>query len=358
MKMDLKVLRRAIDSIDSKVLKLLNERAKITLDIGRIKYRSRQSIYVPNRESEVYKRLVENNKGPLSNEAIQAIYREVMSSALSLEKALTIAYLGPEFTFTHLASMKKFGSSVDYSSSSTITAVFDEVEKGRADYGVVPIENSVEGAVNHTLDMFIDSDLKICSEVYLEISHSLLSKEPDRNKIKKVYSKDQVFGQCRLWLEEHLPNVALIDEASTAKAAEIAAGQKGAACIASELAAKTRGLKVLYRSIEDNAHNVTRFLVIGRTEAKPTKKDKTSIMFSLRDRIGALHDILIPFKRYGINLTKIESRPSKVKAWKYYFFVDMEGHHLYSKVSKALNILKKNTTYLKILGSYPAADAL
>ena len=356
--MELKALRRAIDSIDSKILNLLNDRASVTLKIGKIKSRSKESIYVPNRETQVYKRLADNNKGPLSNAAIQAIYREVMSSALNLEKSLTIAYLGPEFTFTHLASMKKFGSMVDYSSCNTITAVFDEVEKGRADYGVVPIENSVEGAVNHTLDMFIDSDLKICSEIYLDIAHSLLSKESDRKKIKKVYSKDQVFGQCRLWLEEHLPNVTLVEVSSTAKAAELAAKEKGTACIASELAAKKYGLKVLYRSIEDSAHNVTRFLIIGRTVAKPTKKDKTSIMFSLKDRVGALHDILIPFKNYKINLTKIESRPSKVKAWKYYFFVDMEGHHLDPKVAKALTILKKSTTYIKILGSYPAADVL
>ena len=356
--MKLKVLRKAIDSIDSKILKLLNKRANFTLEIGKIKSRAKESIYVPDRESEVYKRLADYNKGPLSNKALEAIYREVMSSALSLEKPLTIAYLGPEFTFTHLASMKKFGSSIDYSSCNTITSVFDEVEKGRADYGVVPIENSVEGAVNHTLDMFIDSDLKICSEIYLDISHSLLSKETDRRKIKKVYSKDQVFGQCRLWLEEHLPNVALVEVSSTAKAALMASQEKGAACIASDLAAEKYGLKILNRSIEDNAHNVTRFLVIGRTEAKQTGKDKTSIMFSLKDRVGALHDILVPFKHHGINLTKIESRPSKVKAWKYYFFVDMEGHHLDAKVSKAILALKKSTTYLKILGSYPAAEIL
>jgi len=356
--MELKSLRRAIDSIDSKVLNLLNERAKITLKIGKIKSKSKESIYAPNRESEVYKRLADNNRGPLSNTAVQAIYREVMSSALNLEKPLTIAYLGPVYTFTHLASMKKFGSLVDYSSCNTITSVFDEAQKERADYGVVPIENSVEGAVNHTLDMFIDSDLKICSEIYLEISHSLLSKESDRKKIKKVYSKDQVFGQCRSWLEEHLPNVTLVEVSSTARAADMASKEKNTACIASELAANKYHLKILNYSIEDSAHNVTRFLIIGRTESKPTKKDKTSIMFSLKDRVGALHDILIPFKHYNINLTKIESRPSKVKAWKYYFFVDMEGHYLDRKVSKTLSILKKNTTYLKILGSYPAADAI
>jgi chorismate mutase/prephenate dehydratase len=356
--MELKSLRIAIDSIDSKILRLLNERAKITLRIGHIKSARKESIYVPNRESEVYKRLSDSNKGPLSNAAIQAIYREVMSSALNLEKPLKIAYLGPEYTFTHLAGLKKFGSMVDYSGCNTITAVFDEVSKGRADYGVVPIENSVEGAVNHTLDMFIDSDLKICSEIYMEISHSLLSKESNRKKIKKVYSKDQVFGQCRLWLEEQMPGVTLVDVASTAKAAQIAAREKSSACIASELAADKYGLKVLSRSIEDSAHNVTRFLVIGGTEAQPTRKDKTSVMFSLKDRVGALHDILMPFKNYGINLTKIESRPSKVKAWKYYFFVDMEGHHMDKKVSKAIGTLKKSTTYLKILGSYPAADTI
>jgi len=356
--MSLKKLRVSIDSIDSRILKLLNERARVTLRVGSLKSKRNASIYVPERESEVYKKLTDSNKGPLSNAALQAIYREVMSSALGLEKPIKIAYLGPEFTFTHLASMKKFGSSVEYSGCSTITSVFDEVEKGRADYGVVPIENSVEGAVNHTLDMFIDSDLKVCSEIYLEISHSLLSRETDIKKIRRVYSKDQVFGQCRLWLEEHLPSVTLVEAASTARAAEIASKEKGAACIASELAAAKYRLKDLYDSIEDNAHNVTRFLVIGSTQAKQTRKDKTSVMFSLKDRVGALHDILMPFKKYRINLTKIESRPSKVKAWKYYFFVDMEGHHLDKKISDALSILKKNTTYLKILGSYPAAEVM
>ena len=356
--MSLKKLRVSIDSIDSKILKLLNERAKVTLRVGGIKSKRNESIYVPERESEVYKKLAQNNDGPLPNAALEAISREIMSSALGLEKRIKIAYLGPEFTFTHLASMKKFGSSVEYLSCGTITSVFDEVEKTRADYGIVPIENSVEGAVNHTLDMFIDSDLVICSEIYLEISHSLLSREPDIKKIKKVYSKDQVFGQCRLWLEDHLPNVVLTEVASTAKAAEIASKEKGSACIASELAAAKYHLKDLYDSIEDNAHNVTRFLVIGRTQAKQTKKDKTSVMFSLKDRVGALHDILMPFKKYRINLTKIESRPSKVKAWKYYFFVDMEGHHLDKKLSRALSKLKKNTTYLKILGSYPAAEVI
>ena len=354
--MDLKRLRKTVDSIDSRILALLNKRAKVILDIGKLKAKRHESVYVPDREKDVYDKLIAKNKGPLSKESIRAIFREVMSSALSLEKPLEIAYLGPELTFTHTAALKKFGSSVSYTGCETITDVFAEGEKGRADYGVVPIENSIEGAVNHTFDMFADSDVKICSEVFLEISHSLLSKDADKTRIVKVYSNPQVFGQCRLWLEANLPKIELVEVSSTAKAAEKASKEKGAACIANESASKRYALKVLYRSIEDSTHNVTRFLVIGKASGKPTKEDKTSIMLSVKDKVGALHDILVPFKRHGINLTKIESRPSKVRAWEYYFFVDMEGHYSERKVSRALEELRKETVYLKILGSYPAGN--
>ncbi|MBI5143456.1 MAG: chorismate mutase, partial [Candidatus Omnitrophica bacterium] len=236
--MKIQKLRKAIDSIDSNILRLLNKRAQVTLEIGHLKAKRRESVYVPDRETDVYEKLTAKNKGPLSNESIRAIYREIMSGSLRLEKLLTIAYLGPEFTFTHLAGLKKFGSSVNYAGCGTITDVFADVEKGRADYGVVPIENSVEGAVNHTLDMFVESGLKICSEVYLEISHSLLSKESNKKKIKKIYSNPQVFGQCRIWLETNLPKVELVEVSSTARAAEIASKEKGSGCIASELASK------------------------------------------------------------------------------------------------------------------------
>lgn len=354
--MKLKRLRKIVDSIDSQILQLLNKRASVTLQIGKLKEKKRESIYVPDREMDVYEKLMAKNKGPLSNDSIRAIYREIMSGSLRLEKLLTIAYFGPEFTFTHLASLKKFGSSVNYAGCETITDVFADVEKGRADYGVVPIENSVEGAVNHTLDMFVESNLKICSEVYMEISHSLLSKESDKKKIKKIYSNPQVFGQCRIWLETNLPKAELVEVSSTARAAEIASKENLSGCIASELAGKKYNLKALYSSIEDSVHNVTRFLVIGRTDAKPTKKDKTSIMISIKDKVGALHDILVPFKKNRVNLTKIESRPSKVRAWEYYFFVDVEGHHLDSKVSKALGELRRESTYSKILGSYPVGN--
>jgi len=355
---DLKLLRKRIDAIDAGILKLLNKRAEVILHIGRIKGKSKESIYAPDREKSVYSNLLSQNKGPISNDSLKAIFREVMSSALQLERPIRIAYLGPEFTFTHLASMKKFGSSVNYESCSTITDVFSEVEKGRTDYGVVPIENSIEGAVNHTLDMFADSELRICSEIYLEISHSLLSNAANKKDIKKIYSKAEVFGQCRIWLESNMPKAELIEVSSTAKAASIAAKERGSACIASELAARKYKLKVLYRGIEDAAHNVTRFLVIGRTDAKPTKDDKTSVMFSVKDRAGALHDMLVPFKKYKINMTKIESRPSRVRAWEYYFFVDLEGHYLDMKVKKAIEGLKRHSSYLKVLGSYPNGDSV
>ena len=356
--MKINKLRKTVDSLDSRILRLLNERAKVILGIGKLKAKTKSSIYVPEREKEVYKKLAAHNAGPLSTNSLRAIFREIMSGSFELERPLSIAYLGPECTFTHLAGIKKFGSSVAYQACGTITDIFSEVEKGVADYGVVPIENSIEGAVNHTLDMFIDSDLKICSEIYLEVTHNLLSGKKEKSRIKKVYSKAEVFGQCRLWLESNLPGAELVEVSSTAKAAEIASRDKTGACIAGELAAKKYGLKVLYRSIQDSAHNVTRFLVIGKHEANPTSEDKMSIMFSVKDRSGALHDMLMPFKKYKINMTKIESRPSKVRAWEYYFFVDLEGHYKNPKVKKALDELERQASFVKILGSYPVEEGV
>ena len=352
--MKLKILRNKIDGIDKKVMELLNLRADISKKIGQVKNRKGIDIYAPDRESEIYKSIAQNNSGPLSDNTLKAVYREVMSGTLSLEGPIKIAYLGPPATFTHLASLKKFGSSVGYADCTTISEIFKEVEKTRADYGVVPIENSIEGMVTHTLDMFIDTDLKICSEVLLDISHNLLSKVRKLSSIKSIYSNPQVFGQCRNWIEKNLPRAELVEVSSTTRAAELVSKQKNSAAIGSLLAGKRYNLTVLAKSIEDSKHNVTRFLVVGKTlQAKPTKKDKTSILFSVSDKVGALHDILSPFKKYKINLTKIESRPSKLRAWEYYFFVDMEGHYLDKKVDRALKVLKKNCTYFKVLGSYP-----
>lgn len=351
--MTLSNLRKKIDELDRRLVSVLNERANLTLQIGRLKKKSNSNVFVPEREWSVYKNIINANKGPVDSEALKSIFREVMSASLALEKPLKIAYLGPEASFTHQACIRKFGSQVEYVPISSITEIFNEVEIGRADYGVVPIENSIEGAVNHTLDMFVDSELLVCSEILLEISHNLLSNSGLKD-IKKVYSNPQVFGQCRIWLEANLPRSELLEVSSTTRASQIAAKEKNAAAIASFLASKRYNLKVVARSIEDSAHNVTRFLVIGKTIARRTGSDKTSIMFSIKDKPGALYAMLYPFKRYGINLTKIESRPSKKKAWAYYFFIDLEGHVNDIRVRKALGLLEKECLNLKVLGSYPA----
>jgi chorismate mutase/prephenate dehydratase len=358
---DVERVRRDIDTIDARLLSLLNRRALASQEIGRIKKREGRGIYSPEREKQVLDRLKAMNRGPLTPAAIDAIYREVMSSSISLEKPVQIAYLGPAFTFTHQAAQKKFGASVDYLSCDDIAGVFQMVENGKCDYGVVPVENSTEGAVSYTLDMFIRSDLKICAEVYLPITHHLLSRAKSLGAIRSVYSHPNAFGQCRLWLQKHMPGVNTIPTPSTTDAARaVGRATKGAAhdaAIASPLAAKAYGLKVLARSIEDNAFNTTRFIVISRTEAKPTRSDRTSIVFEVKDKVGALHDILVPFKRARVNLTKIESRPSKKRVWSYYFFVDFEGHHGEPRVARALRQLRRHCSFLKVLGSHPKADA-
>ncbi len=353
---NLNQIRNQIDKLDSQIIELVSKRGRASFEIGKIKKSKKQAVYSPDRESQIYKRVVKKNPGPFSDKSVKAIYREIMSACLSLEQPITVAYLGPELTFTHQVSLKKFGSSVNYLSCDSISDVFMNVEKGNADYGVVPIENSTEGAVNHTLDMFIDSALLICSEVSFSVRHSLLSKAKSIKSISKIYSNPQVFGQCRKWIEKNAPGAKLRDVTSTARAAEIAAKHADSACIASELAAKRYNLKVLARSIEDSATNITRFLVIGKDMPGPSGKDKTSIMFSMKDRPGVLHDTLSSFKKNGINLTKIESRPSKQKLWKYYFFVDMDGHIQDAKVKKSLKSLEGRCHFVKIMGSYPRGE--
>lgn len=351
----LKNLRKKIDELDAKITVLLNKRAQIALEIAGAKKKGRLSIYAPDREQEVLRRLSRLTRGPLTPKALAAIYREIMSASLALEKDLKIAYLGPQASFTHLAAMKKFGSQVGYLPCDSIATVFSEVERGGVDYGVVPIENSVEGAVTHTLDMLVDSDLRIYAQILLDVSHNLLGKCA-KNKIKRIYSNPQVFGQCRLWLQRNIPGVELVEVSSTTRAARLASGERSSAAIASSLAAKVYKLKVLAAGIEDSPHNITRFLVISNATASPSGKDKTSVLFSIKDRVGALHDMLLPFAKHRLNLTKIESRPSKKKAWDYYFFVDLEGHIQDARVRRALEELEKKCRFLKVLGSYPVGD--
>ncbi len=353
--MSLMKLRKRIDNIDKQIVELLNTRVEITSEISSLKRKTGKSVYSPDREMEVLKKIALFNKGALPMPSLEAIYREIMSVSLSMGESLRIAYLGPEASFTNLAAIKRFGSQVEYLACDSIAEIFIEVEKDNAHYGVVPIENSIEGAVSHTLDLFVDSDLKICSQIILYVAHNLLANCP-QDRIKRVYSNPQVFGQCRFWLQKNLLNAEHIEVSSTTRAALIASKEKNSACIASLLAAKVYKLKVISSDIEDSPHNITRFMVIGKSDVPATSKDKTSIMFSIKDRIGALHDMLMSFKKYKINLTKIESRPSKKKAWDYYFYVDLEGHRENSNIKKALVELENKCKFFKILGSYPVGE--
>ncbi len=350
--MSLENIRKKIDELDEKIIALLTDRTKLALEIGKLKQAKDSEVYAPARESEIYRKIDSLAKGPLSSDALKAIYREIMSASLALEKQISVAYLGPEATFTHLASLSKFGSSVKYVPCTSITEVFAEVDRKRVDYGVIPVENSIEGAVSHSLDMFIDSDLKICSEILFEISHNLMA-NCDIKHVKRIYSKAEVFGQCRLWLETHMPRIELVETSSTSQAARRAGEEDGSAAIASKLAATMYNLTILAEGIEDMAHNVTRFLVVGRQVAARTKSDKTSIVVSIKDKVGALYEMLDPIRKNKVNMTKIESRPSKKKAWDYYFFIDMEGHIEEERVKKTLKEIEDRVRFLKVLGSYP-----
>ena len=353
---DIQHFRKEIDRIDDEILRLLNERSKSVIEIGKLKKESdsNANLHTPGREAEIVNRLMAQNQGPFPNEAIRPVYREIMSASLSLEGPQKVAYLGPAATFTHLACIKKFGASAQYIPVNSIKDVFDEVERGRANFGVVPIENSTEGVVNYTLDMFVDSTLLIYGEVLLEVSHYLLSKTGRLEDITKIYSHPQPIAQCRHWLETNLPQVPVSEVTSTARAAELCATDPTAAAIASELAAQLYGLKIIKARIEDNVHNFTRFLVLSKKAPERTGKDKTSVMISVKDKVGALYDLLRPFASHGLNMTKIESRPSRRKAWEYIFFVDVEGHIDEEPVKKALEEIKSRCLFMKILGSYPA----
>ncbi|MBI1978079.1 MAG: prephenate dehydratase [Candidatus Omnitrophica bacterium] len=350
--MSLEDLRKKIDGLDEKIIELINERTKVALEIGKLKQAKASEIYSPARESEIYQKIDSLKTDSLPKDSLKTIYKEIISASRALEKPISVAYLGPEATFTHLASLSKFGSSVQYIPCASITEVFAEVDHRRADYGVIPVENSIEGAVSHSLDMFIDADLKICSEILFEISHNLMA-NCDLKQVKRIYSKAEVFGQCRLWLEINMPRIELIEMSSTSQAAQRAQKEDGGAAIASKLAATLYNLNILAEGIEDLAHNVTRFLVVGRHMSARTKWDKTSIVVSIKDKVGALYEMLGPIKKNRVNMTKIESRPSKRKAWDYYFFIDMEGHVEDPKIKKTLKMMEERVRFLKVLGSYP-----
>jgi chorismate mutase/prephenate dehydratase len=347
--------RKAIDRLDAHLVRLLNERTKHVLAIGDMKLKAGEEIYAPHRERAVLQRICRSNEGPITDDQLCAIYREIMSSALALEKTMSIAYLGPEATFTHQAAIQKFGSSLRYVSQKTIADVFAEVSRNRADYGVVPVENTTEGVVTHTLDMFVDSDLKIVSQIVLPVQYCLAG-NCRLQDIKRLYVHPQALGQCRQWVQEHLPKVEIFETSSNARSAELAAQGKVNAAITGILAAEKYGLPVLKQDIQDNAANATRFLVLGRQCSPPTGDDRTSLLVSVADKAGALHQAIAAFRRHKINMTKIESRPSKRKAWEYFFFIDCNGHMQDRKVVKAIHLLGEHCNFVKVLGSYPNAE--
>ena len=355
--------------MDRRIVRLLNRRARVAMKVGEAKRKNGAPIFAPSREEQILRQVeaYTAEAGVLSAESMRQIYSEIISACRSAERRLTVAFLGPRGTFSHHAARsvhwssvagsavkRQFGSAVQLLPVNGIDAVFAEVATGHADYGVVPIENTTEGGIGATFDMFMESDLKVCAEILVRVHHALLARHPAR-AIRRIYSKAEVLGQCKSWLGSHYPEAAQVEVASTAQAAELAARTRGAAAVAHEEAAAIYGLDVLSRTIEDNPSNMTRFYVIARESAAPTGRDKTSILCFIKDQPGALHQILYPFWRAGINLTKIESWPSKRKVWDYCFFIDFEGHRDDPKVARALDRVHAQCSEMKILGSFPAA---
>jgi len=350
----LDALRRQIDELDHKIVDLLNDRARIVVDIGKLKQQHNTPIYSPDREKMVLEKVRKLNHGPLPDRCLDAVYRELMSGSFALEKPLRIGFLGPTGTFSHWASIQKFGSSVTHVPLADIPSVFDEVIRGHIDYGLVPVENSLHGGVVDTLDAFLTSSAKICAEVKVTIHHNLLARE-SWDQVTVIYSKPEVFSQCRKWLAAMGKDRDVQPAASTSKAAELATQQPGVAAIGSKLAAQLHGLRLLFENIEDDPDNETRFFVIGREGARKTGEDKTAIMFTTAHKPGALAEVLDVFKENGINLTDIEKRPSKKVNWEYYFFIDAQGHQDDPGMEKAIGEARKHCLQLTVLGSYPRA---
>jgi chorismate mutase / prephenate dehydratase len=352
----LEILRQKMKEKDKEIVRLLNERAQVSVQIGRVKGEGGMQVYDPSQEAKVHEYLQELNSGPLPQKALTTTFREIISASRALQRPMTIAFLGPEATFSHLAARMHFGESSRFFPQTGISRVFDEVEKGSIDWGVVPVENSLEGSVNVTLDRLITTQLKIRAEIYLRISQCLISSAKNMKDIKRIYSIPIVLAQCQVWLKTNMPNCVLGETQSTAAAVQMVKGKKNEAAIGSSLAGKIYGLNLLAEGIEDNSSNMTRFLVIGSGESDATGNDKTSLIFATPHSPGSLHSALASFARRKINLAKIESHPVKDKLWEYSFFVDMIGHVTDRHVKSCLQELKKKTTFLKILGSYPKSE--
>jgi chorismate mutase / prephenate dehydratase len=352
----LEELRARIDTLDDQIRDLISQRAACAQQVGRIKQDSgSDNFYHPGREAKVLRRILEKNSGPLADEEMARLFREIMSACLALESPLSIAFLGPEGTFTQEAALKHFGHSVSTVTLGAIDEVFREVESGAVHFGIVPIENSSEGVVSHTLDSFVGSPLKICGEVEMRIHHHLLGKGKDTSGVKQIMSHQQSLAQCREWLDANMPGIERVTVSSNAEAARQAAKQKNMAAIASDYAAECYDLNILASNIEDQPDNTTRFLIIGRLETMPSGNDKTTLLISGNNRPGLLHKLLMPLAKNEINMTRIESRPSCRGMWEYVFFIDIDGHIKEEKVAKTVAELEKEAALVKHLGSYPKA---
>ncbi|MAK92280.1 MAG: prephenate dehydratase [Oleibacter sp.] len=356
---ELDELRQQIDSLDQQIQLLINQRARCAQDVAEVKQRyaapgDKVTFYRPEREAQVLRKVMDRNEGPLPDESMARLFREIMSQCLALEEPLEVAYLGPEGTFTQQAAVKHFGHAVHCRGEVSIADVFREVESGAANYGVVPVENSTEGVVTHTHDSFFDSNLKVCGEVTLRIHHHLLVKDPAQ-AVNRIYSHAQSLGQCRLWLDQHYPGVERIAVSSNAEAARRASQEADSAAIAGDVAADLYALTIRSANIEDRPDNTTRFLIIGREETEPSANDKTSILVANRDKPGALYEVLEPFHQAGISLTRIETRPARSGTWNYVFFIDFEGHIKDQHIAPVMDELRKVALDFKWLGSYPRA---
>lgn len=353
--MDLEELRKRIDDIDEKLLELLRARGRLAEKIAKVKEQDNSAHYVPSREKQVLDRILSMDASPLYRQSVRAIYEQIIAACRVLESPLAISYLGPEGTFCNIAAVRKFGPGATLVPLSSIDEIFVMVEKKTANYGVVPVENSIAGVERTTLDRFVNSPVRICAESYVDIQHNLLSNSP-MEKIAKVYSHPQALDQCQAWLRANLPGAELVEVSSTARAAQLAAGEAGAAGIGTELASSIYDLPIVSSGIQDRADNRTRFLIIGREETTPSGKDKTSIIFAVPHRAGSLWESLGVFERHKINMTMIESRPTKQTHWEYLFFADVQGHHSEEPLATALKDLSKEALFVKVLGSYPEAD--
>lgn len=351
---NIEALRRRIDEVDDRILALVNERAGLAARIGELK--GGAPVYRPEREAQVLRRLRSANTGPLPGEAVDHLFTEVISACRAVEDALSVAYLGPRGTFSEEAATKRFGASVHGVPAASIDEVFRLVEVRQAGHGVVPVENSSEGAVGRTLDLLLGTKARICGEVTLPVHQCLMSRETDSASIRRVYAHSQSLAQCQTWLDQHLIKAERVPVVSNAEAARIAGEEPGAGALGSRAAALLYGLNLLARNIEDNPNNTTRFLVLGHDVVPPSGRDKTSLVMAAANKPGAMHALLAPFARHCVSMTRLESRPSKTGIWEYVFFVDVEGHAADARIATALEELHEVAPFLKVLGSYPAAD--